>query len=95
MDKRVNRRSDSHMPGRLAQLVRALLSHGRGHRFEFCIAHFTKIDVWQRVTHIARIFASLQSGPCFAPGLTLVSPERLMKWNPAREIASIEFAETL
>ena len=26
--------------GRLAQLVRALLSHGRGHRFEFCIAHY-------------------------------------------------------
>ena len=25
--------------GRLAQLVRALLSHGRGHRFEFCYAH--------------------------------------------------------
>ena len=29
-----------HAIGRLAQLVRALLSHGRGHRFEFCIAHY-------------------------------------------------------
>ena len=26
--------------GRLAQLVRALSSHGRGHRFESCAAHF-------------------------------------------------------
>ncbi len=28
-----------HGSGRLAQLVRALCSHRRGHRFEFCIAH--------------------------------------------------------
>ena len=31
--------------GRLAQMVRALPSHGRGHRFESCIAHLTdRID---------------------------------------------------
>ncbi len=28
--------------GQLAQLVRALLSHGRGHRFESSIAHLLK-----------------------------------------------------
>ncbi len=32
--------------GRLAQLVRALLSHGRGHRFEFCIAHSVWLLAW-------------------------------------------------
>ena len=30
---------NSCLPGRLAQSVRALASHARGHRFESCIAH--------------------------------------------------------
>ena len=32
-------------PGRMAQLVRALPSHGRGHRFESCYAHQVKAQV--------------------------------------------------
>ncbi len=34
--------SGPRLVGRLAQLVRALRSHRKGHRFESCIAHQTK-----------------------------------------------------
>ena len=33
--------------GRLAQLVRALASHARGHRFKSCIAHHSDVPRWR------------------------------------------------
>ena len=36
--------------GRLAQLVRALRSHRRGHKFESCAAHFFINSADQRLT---------------------------------------------
>ncbi len=36
---------NSGLPGRLAQSVRALASHARGHRFESCIAHHSCAEV--------------------------------------------------
>ena len=41
---RSHRLIDGHRAGQLAQLVRALRSHRRGHRFESCAAHLANPD---------------------------------------------------
>ncbi len=43
--------------GRLAQLVRALPRHGRGHRFEFCVAHHAS----RKSGRMAGLFLLLES----------------------------------
>ena len=79
------------MQGRLAQLVRALCSHRRGHRFEFCIAHFCKLlpKRYLALPPIFRIVAHCSSyGVRRTPKPQGVSASWHVQESPIQSIAS-------
>ena len=48
--------------GRIVQLVRTLLSHGRGHRFESCCVHHFKEYEGHRFAGVPRLFSARSVG---------------------------------
>ena len=54
-------RDNDFSSGRLAQLVRALASHARGHRFKSCIAHHPRAEVAERQTRCVQGAVSLRA----------------------------------